>query len=339
MAIRQLQDKRAAKKGGDESQLAGSGEGADARPSLAPPSAFDHAPTKLRKSAPKAKPKPAKASTSGPSTRGKKKPTTPDTIADTAAQTAPTQHSTTSQQHRIALAPSIGGPLQHFYSPVHQPYHPLHQSFPPPLSIPSLTHLHSSPPLHQPPPQLYRPPPQSYVPSQSYAPLVRQSHDTTSIPGPPSSSHAPPLHQLQPPMSPVHYSLHSIAGRLPQPHYPPQESQVRYLQGMERAIQQYGTFREGNPAVQDFRRGQPSSTRLSERAIQQYATFGEGNPAVHDFYLHFGEGNPAVRDFWRGQPSSTGLSERAIQQCRTFTCALTDGNPAVRDFYLYLCKG
>lgn len=62
IAIHQLRDKRVAKKGGDEPQLAGSGDGVDAQPSLAPPSAFNHAPTKPRKPAPKVK---AKASTGG----------------------------------------------------------------------------------------------------------------------------------------------------------------------------------------------------------------------------------------------------------------------------------
>jgi len=103
MAIRQLRDKRAAKKGGDTSQLAGSGEGMDAQPSLAPHSAFDHAPAKPRKSAPKAKAKLAKASASGSSVQGTRK-------------TAPTQqNSEASMQHQIVFAPPMGPP-QHVYS-------------------------------------------------------------------------------------------------------------------------------------------------------------------------------------------------------------------------------
>ncbi|KAG1894217.1 uncharacterized protein F5891DRAFT_1131025 [Suillus fuscotomentosus] len=121
---------RVAKKGGDKPQLAGSGDGVDAQPSLAPPSAFDHTPTKPQKPTPKAK---AKASTGGMS------------------EAAPSQHLGALQQQQIAFAPPMGAPLQHFYSPAPQPYYPPHQSFPPPLPIPSLPLLHSSPLLHQSP--------------------------------------------------------------------------------------------------------------------------------------------------------------------------------------------
>ncbi|KAG1785095.1 uncharacterized protein HD556DRAFT_1451059 [Suillus plorans] len=156
-AIHQLQDKRTAKKGGDTFQIADSGEGVAAQPSLVPPSAFDHASTKLRKPTCKAKAKTAKVSTHGPSTQGKK------------GMAPAQQDSGASQQHQTVSAPSMGGPSQHFYLPTPQPPHPLHQSFPLLLPISALLSLHSSPLFHQSLSQLYCPPPQSYLSSQSCA--------------------------------------------------------------------------------------------------------------------------------------------------------------------------
>jgi hypothetical protein len=68
VALHQLRDKRAAKQAnGDVSQPADDGEGGDAQVlSAPPPLAFDHAPTKMQKPAPK-----AKAKAKGPSARGK----------------------------------------------------------------------------------------------------------------------------------------------------------------------------------------------------------------------------------------------------------------------------
>ncbi|KAG1872268.1 hypothetical protein F4604DRAFT_1881049 [Suillus subluteus] len=213
---------RAAKKGGDTSQLAGSGE--------APPSAFDHALAKPWKSAPKAKAKPAKASASGSS-----------------------QNSEASMQHQIALQPphpphhSFPPPLPipslpplHLLPPLHQSLPPLY--CPPPQSyFPSQFHAppslpaHHIHPTHQQAQNVQGTPmdPLSAVQdSNHYMTLTPrfpsehpQPQHTGTISGPSSSSRAPPLHQFQPFMSPAHHPPHN-----PHSGYPPQESQAQYLQ-------------------------------------------------------------------------------------------------------------
>ncbi|KAG1896772.1 uncharacterized protein F5891DRAFT_1192666 [Suillus fuscotomentosus] len=156
--------------------------------------------------------------------------------------------------------------------PPHPPHHSFPPPLPIPSLPPlhSSPPLHQSPPLlYCPPPQSYFPsqfhaPPS--LPAHHIHPTHRQTQNvqgtpvdplsavqasnrymtltpcfpsdhpqprhTGSISGPSSSSHAPPLHQFQPFMSPAHHPPHNVEGHFPQPHsgYPLQESQARYLQ-------------------------------------------------------------------------------------------------------------
>ncbi|KAG1722392.1 uncharacterized protein EDB91DRAFT_1256078 [Suillus paluster] len=260
-------------KGGD-AQLTGSGEGADAEPSLVPPSAFDHAAPKLRKSAPKAK---TRASTGGLSMQGRKNPMTSDAIAGPSMQTAPTpseQNSTVSQHHQISFATPMGGPPQHFYSPAPQPYYPPHQFLPPPLLIPSIPPLHSSPPLHHSPPRLYHPPPQSHFPSQPYAP-PSQPYAPPPMPAPyihstyqqtRSMQEAPPSHQFQPLMS------HSVV-RYPQSQHHHPQFVIALYEGRRNERRQSEAKTCGR--VEAFK---PFSTiRINPITLEVSPSFYEGN--------------------------------------------------------------
>ncbi|KAG1855245.1 hypothetical protein F4604DRAFT_2042442 [Suillus subluteus] len=187
VALRQLRDKRAAKKaGGDVSKPAGEdeGEGGDTRILSAPaPPAFDRVPTKTRKPASKAKTK-----ANGPSTRGRKKPEVPNAIAGPSAQTASTQQDSRTfsdlasvQQHQAHFVP----PAQHLYAP-------------PPQSFPSLQPVPPLRPLHSPP--LHLPSPYSHFPSQSYTrPTHQDMYMAAMHPLPAAQAYMslprPPYHQ------------------------------------------------------------------------------------------------------------------------------------------------
>lgn len=173
LAVRQMREKRAAKKSRDVPQQ---GEGGQVDNVPAPHAVFEHAPTTVKIGA---KPK-AKASSS--SVRGRKK-------------TAP---SCTSQA--VVAPPGPASPLQRNAPDAAAPY----QRYPAPLVGPSSAQPMYIPPQfsHHPEPQLYIPPPQSYhfPPPMIQVPHPDQSHISPQISHHPLQPHLPaPQSRLPPP--------------------------------------------------------------------------------------------------------------------------------------------